>query len=125
MIFSALLKYPSGLIASLNCGLNAQKRIHSEIIGTQAALEVPDTFFDNAGDLVLTTGDERKLIHVEQSDRYRLEVEDFAEAILRGTTPHLSVAETERNAEVMDRLFALAGCGPHGQANNLREQTNL
>ncbi|HSU54407.1 MAG TPA: Gfo/Idh/MocA family oxidoreductase, partial [Candidatus Dormibacteraeota bacterium] len=76
VLFSALLKYPSGLIASLNSGFNAQKRIHSEIIGDKGALEIPDTFMGNAGSLVLTAGTERKEIPVPESDRYRLEVED-------------------------------------------------
>ena len=105
-IFSALLKYPSGLVASLNCGFNAQKRVFSEIVGTQGALEIPDTFFDNAGALTLTIGEARREIPVAQSDRYRLEVEDFADAILQKRTPHFSLAETLRNAEVMDKLFA-------------------
>jgi predicted dehydrogenase len=106
LAFSALLKYPSGLIASLNCGFNAQKRVHSEIVGIKGALEVPDTFFDNAGSLVLTVGEERREIPVAPSDHYRLEVEDFADAILQNRAPHFSLAETQRNAELMDRLFA-------------------
>jgi xylose dehydrogenase (NAD/NADP) len=106
MIFSALMKYPSGLIASLNCGFNAQKRIFSEIIGTKGALEIPDTFFDNAGVLTLTVGEERREISVEQSDRYRFEVEDFAGAVLSKRAPHFSLVETQRNMEVMDSLFA-------------------
>jgi predicted dehydrogenase len=105
-IFSALLKFPSGLVASLNSGFNAQKRVFSEIVGTKGALEIPDTFFDNAGVLVLTTGEERREIPVAQSDRYRLEIEDFAGAILNRRPPQFSLAETQRNIELMDKLFA-------------------
>lgn len=106
MIFSALMKHPSGMVAAVNCGFNAQKQVHSEIVGTRGALEIPDTFLDNAGSLVLIVGEERREIPVAQSDRYRLEVEDFADAILRQRAPHFSLAETQRNAEVMDKLFA-------------------
>jgi predicted dehydrogenase len=106
MIYSALLKYPSGLIASLNCGFNAQKRVHSEIIGTGGVLEITDTFFDNPGALTLTAGAERREIPVAQSDRYCLEVEDFADAILQNRPPRLSLAETQRNMEILDRLRA-------------------
>ena len=106
-IFSALLSYPTGLIASLNCGFNAQKRVFSEIVGTLGALEIPDTFFDNPGSLKLTIGEESREIPVNGSDRYRLEVEDFADAILHGRTPHLGLGETLRNMEVMDRLLSV------------------
>jgi predicted dehydrogenase len=106
VIFSALMKYPSGLIASVNCGFNAQKRVSSEIVGTKGALEIPDTFLDNEGELTLTIGEERRKIPVEASDRYRLEVEDFADSILRHRAPGFSLNETQRNMEVLDRLFA-------------------
>ncbi|MGD0614183.1 MAG: Gfo/Idh/MocA family oxidoreductase [Verrucomicrobiota bacterium] len=105
-LFSALMKYPSGLIASVNCGFNAHKRVFSEITGTQGVLEIPDTFLDDAGFLTLTVGEECHRVPVQQSDRYRLEVEDFADAILRGRTPHFSLTESQRNAEVMDRLLS-------------------
>ena len=107
-MFSALLRYPSGLIASLHCGFNAQKRIGAEIIGTKGMLEIPETFFDPAGTLMLTVGEERREIPVAASDRYRLEVEDFAGAILERRAPQLGLAESLRNAEVLDRLFAAA-----------------
>jgi predicted dehydrogenase len=108
MIYSALLRYPSGVIASLHCGFNAQKRVHSEIIGTAGVLEIPDTFFGNAGALTLTAGEERREIPVAESDRYRLEVEDFADAILQNRAPLLGLAETRRNMEILDRLRAAA-----------------
>jgi predicted dehydrogenase len=106
MIFSAVLKYPSGLIASLNGGFNAHRSVHSEIVGTQGVLEVPDTFFDNAGVLTMIVGDKRTEIPVAESDRYRSEVEDFADAILASRPPMFGLAETVRNAETLDRLIA-------------------
>ena len=107
-IFSALLRYPSGLIAALHCGFNAHLRVAAEIVGTQGVLEVPDPFLDAAGTLTLKRGDERREIPVAASDRYRGEVEDFAEAVLRGRPPQFGLAETLRNAEVIDRLRAAA-----------------
>lgn len=106
VIFSALMKYSSGLIASVNSGFNAQRRIFTEIVGTKGLLEVPDTFVDSAAALTLTTGEERREIPVEAADRYLLEVEDFADAILSRRAPAFSLNETQRNMEVIDRLFA-------------------
>lgn len=106
VIFSALIKYRSGLIASVNCGFNAQKRVYSEIVGTKGVLEVPDTFLDHAGAMTLTIGEERREIPIGASDRYRLEIEDFADAILRHRSPAFSLNETQRNMDILDRLFA-------------------
>jgi D-xylose 1-dehydrogenase (NADP+, D-xylono-1,5-lactone-forming) len=108
VIFSGLLRYPSGLIASLHCGFNAHRRVVAEITGSLGVLEVPDAFFDNAGALILTQGDVRREIPVAESDRYCREVEDFAASILERRPPRFALAESLRNLEVLDRLFEAA-----------------
>lgn len=108
-ILSAILKYPTGLIAALHCGFNAHLRVFSEITGTKGVLEIPDTFLDNAGALTLTTGAERREIPVAASDRYRFEVEDFADALLEKRAPQFGLAESQRNLNVIDRLIAASG----------------
>jgi predicted dehydrogenase len=105
-IFSAVLRYPSGLIASLNSGFNAHGRVFTEIVGTKGFLEIPDTFFGNSGQVRLTTAAGTHDIPVAESDRYRLEVEDFADAVAAKRSPVMGLAETLRNAEVIDRLLA-------------------
>ena len=74
----------------------------------KGVLEITDTFFDNAGTLTLIIGEEHREIPVAESDRYRCEVEDLADAILQNRSPHLNLDETQRNLEVMDQLFAAA-----------------
>jgi xylose dehydrogenase (NAD/NADP) len=105
-MFSALLRYPGGITASLHSGFNAQARILSEIVGTGGALEIPLTFLGTAGHLTLTRGDERTEIAVPESDRYRLQAEDFADAIHLKRPPLLTTEETLRNIELIDRLYA-------------------
>jgi len=107
-LFSALLKFPSGLVTALHCGFNAHRQVGAEIVGTKGMLTVPDPWFDAAGALVLTQGEERREIPVAASDRYRAEVEDFADAVLTGRVPQFGLAESLRNMEVLDRLFAAA-----------------
>jgi predicted dehydrogenase len=104
--FSALLQYPGGITASLHSGFNAQARILSEIVGTDGTLEIPQTFLGMAGSLTLTRGDTRTEIAVPESDRYRLQAEDFADAILLKRAPLLTTEETLRNMELIDRLYA-------------------
>ena len=108
VIFSALLKYPSGLVASAHCGFNAHKRVRAEIVGTHGVLEIPETYFDDTTPLVLISGEQRTEIPVPASDRYAREIEDFSDAILHARPPHFSLAETLRNAGVLDQLLAAA-----------------
>jgi predicted dehydrogenase len=105
-LFSALVRYPGGVVAALHSGFNAQLRVHSEIIGTLGSLEIPATFFGIAGNLTMTVGDQRHEIPVPESDRYRLQVEDFGDAVLNRRPPLLALEETLRNMELLERLYA-------------------
>lgn len=107
-LFSALLRYPGGVVAALHSGFNGQGRIFSEIIGTKGSLEIPQTFLGNTGSLLLTVGTERREIPVAESDRYRLQAEDFADAILQKRAPLVTAEETLRNLDLLDRLYAAA-----------------
>ena len=103
---SALLRYESGLIASLHCGFNAHGRMHSDIVGSEGSLLVPDTFLDDAGQILLNTRAGSQAIAVPASDRYAAEVHDFSAAILGGHAPALSLDESLRNLRVLDRIRA-------------------
>ena len=105
-LFSALLRYPGGVVAALHSGFNAQLRVFSEIIGSQGSLEIPATFFGVAGSMTMTVGDKRRDIPVPESDRYQLQFEDFADAIQNKRPPLITMEETLRNMELIDRLQA-------------------
>lgn len=107
--FSAVFRYASGMIASANCGFNSHGRIFSEIVGTEGVLEIPNTFLDEAGVLTLTNGSQRREIPVTESDRYRAEIEDFSAAIQEDREPLFPLEETQRNADVLERMIAAGG----------------
>ena len=103
---SALLKYPGGLVAALHCGFNSEKRIFAEIVGTEGVLEIPDWVSGDAGALTLTTASGRREIPFDASDRYRLEIEGFVDAVRGRSSPRVRLVETARNARVLERIFA-------------------
>lgn len=102
---SAILRYADGLIATLHCGFNAFGRIHSEIVGTEGALLIPDTFLDDAGEITLQTKQGSQSIAVAKSDRYGEEIGDFSSAILEHRCPALGLEESLRNMRILDRIF--------------------
>jgi predicted dehydrogenase len=107
VMFTGVLKYDNGIIATINSGFNAFNRMYSEIIGTKGLIEIPDTFLDDAGFITIITNEGRKDIPVEKCERYALEVEEFADAILNNKKPKLDAEESIRNMRIMDRLLNL------------------
>ncbi|GAA4848152.1 Gfo/Idh/MocA family oxidoreductase [Paenibacillus vulneris] len=105
VLFSALLKYPNGVIASISSGFNAFNQMNSEIIGTKGRIEVPDTFLGSDGTIRVVTTEGSRQVPVEESDRYTLEVTDFADAIANHRKPLVSLEESYRNMQVIDLLL--------------------
>ncbi|WP_404331931.1 Gfo/Idh/MocA family protein [Mesobacillus maritimus] len=104
--FSGLMKYESGMIASVHCGFNAFKATHSEIIGTKGRIEIPDTFGGHDGFITVVTNEGSREISVRNTGQYALEVTDFAEAILHNRKPLVTLEESYRHMQVIDMLFA-------------------
>lgn len=102
---SAILRYESGLIASLHCGFTAFGRMHSEFIGSKGMLLAPDTFLDDAGELSLQTKAGCERIPVTLSDRYGEEIRDFSAAIVDKRPPMLSTVESLRNMRSLERIM--------------------
>lgn len=102
---SALLKYRDGKMAALHAGFNAFGRNYSEIIGTKGRLEIPDTFLDVEGTLLLHTEKGSEEIPVEGCHRYTLEFQDFSRAVLEGGSPRVTLEESIRTSRIMDRIF--------------------
>ena len=110
--FSAVLRYPHEVLAILSSGFQAHALYNfSEVMGTAGLLEIPDVFLGANGPIYLTTAEGRREIPVAESDRYLLEVEDFAAAILEDRQPLLSIEESLRNMEIMDGLRASIQAG--------------
>src|SRR5699024_10124342 len=107
IMFTGTLRYKDGVIAVINSGFNAYDRNHSEIIGTKAIIEIPDTFLGNAGTITITTEEGKKEVVVEESERYQLEIEDFADAIINNREFHMNFDDSIRDMEILDRLIAL------------------
>lgn len=105
-IFSAVLKYPDGVIATINSGFNAFNQMNSEIVGSKGRIDIPDTFLGTEGSLTVVTETGSRQIAIAESDRYALEVTDFADAILERRQPQLRLEESLRNMQVLDMLFA-------------------
>ena len=104
--FSAMLQFPSGLVAEIVCGFNSEHR-SLEAIGSKATLLMSDPWLGERGGMTLGGRE----IPVVDEDRYRLELENMSAAILGRGRPLLGRADALGQARTIDALYRSAASG--------------
>lgn len=118
---SALLHFPSGIVAEVSCSISLNQDNVLRILGTKGRIEVPDFWFAGGNrdvglgriDIIASTG-ARETISVEENRHvYSFEVDAAGEAIRAGDQefawPGMAWAESLGNLRVLDKWRAAAG----------------
>jgi D-xylose 1-dehydrogenase (NADP+, D-xylono-1,5-lactone-forming) len=98
MTLAAVLEFPDGVLATVDCSFEQPYRCACEIVGTRGVIEVPDAFLPPAGAWpsarLRTIGtasdsgaaaDEVKALEFEPIDQYAAMVDSFAWSVAAGT----------------------------------------
>lgn len=112
--FAGQLRFGDGAVAQFDCGFRAAFRTHLEVVGREGTITVPRPFKPTPSETVLLTrGDATESIPVEgPPELYLGEVEDMADAVLRGKPPAVSLADSRANVAALVALYRSAreGC---------------
>jgi xylose dehydrogenase (NAD/NADP) len=107
--FSGQLRFGDGVAAQFDCGFDAPFRTSVEIVGSEGTLLVPQAFKPSAAAvLLLRRGDDTQAVPVAADDLYLYEVEDLAAAVLDGTPPTVSLADSRANVATLLALLESA-----------------
>jgi predicted dehydrogenase len=104
--FGGLLTFPTGVIATFNCGFTYEHR-WLEAIGRKNSLVIRDPWLGETAGLLL--GDRE--IPVQADDRYRLELENMGDAITGDGKPLLGRADALAQARTIEALYRSAETG--------------
>ncbi|WP_337267346.1 aldo/keto reductase [Oryzifoliimicrobium ureilyticus] len=110
---SAVLQFPSGIIAEVSCSIMAQQDNVLRIIGSEGRIEVADFWFASGheggtGKIEIIKGNDRQVVDVrEERWLYSFEVDAADEAIRAGrhefAWPGMSMEDSVSNLKVMDQ----------------------
>lgn len=108
--FMGMLRFPGGTTATIYAGFLAASRTWLEVIGSDAALTVPNPFRPGPLEtLELERNGKVDRIDVHGSPQiFVRQVEDFEASVLDGTPPVVSLAESRRTAATLSALYASA-----------------
>jgi D-xylose 1-dehydrogenase (NADP+, D-xylono-1,5-lactone-forming) len=114
--FRGLLDFGAGGSALILSSLSQPYRHHVRLLGSEGDITVPRAFVlrpDDEVRVIHADADGREQAHpVAAADEYRLEIEDFADCVLRGRAPEVvSHVDTLANMRTIDALHASAAAG--------------
>jgi predicted dehydrogenase len=107
---SAILKYPNGIIATLDCGFDSQSCLLTEVYGTKGCIVMRDTFLGTDAPIltIMDSCGELTRYEIPVSERYYDEANAVTRAILEGKKELLPFNETIRNNQLIADILAAA-----------------
>lgn len=110
--FFGQMRFGNGVHAQFDSGFTSPYRSHIEIVGTEAVLNIPQALKPGLKtELYLKRGDEIETLNIEGQELYIGEVEDMCDAVLNGTPPRISLADSRANTAVILALLESAQTG--------------
>jgi len=107
--FVGQMRFANGVCAQFDCGFRAPFRTHIEIVGSDGAISIPHPFRPGLGErITVMRGDDVQTLTIPGEELYVGEVEDMADAILLGTPPRVSLADSRGNVAAIVALLRSA-----------------
>jgi D-xylose 1-dehydrogenase (NADP+, D-xylono-1,5-lactone-forming) len=107
--FVGQLVFEGGVLAQVDAGFRSPFRAELEIAGTSGTIRVRHPWKPVPDQpVLLTRGEETEPVAVAECDRYLLEIEDLAEAVVTGRPPRVSLAESRGNVATIVALLESA-----------------
>ena len=108
-VFAGQLHFPGDVLAQFYSSFRTPYNTVMELIGTAGSLRVPIPFQSSKeAVLQLMQDDKSEIIPTPGVDRYQLEVENFAAAVLEGQAPRISLAHSRANVATLVALLQSA-----------------
>jgi D-xylose 1-dehydrogenase (NADP+, D-xylono-1,5-lactone-forming) len=104
ILFTGVLRFPRGLIAQFDAGMELPRRDGLEAVGTEGSLVIPDPWLATRLVLHLRRGESREEIALPPADPYRLELENMSAAVRGTAEPLLGRNDAMGQARTLEAL---------------------
>ena len=111
-VFTGLLRFPGRVQAVIDCSFTTPFQTGMELIGTAGRIVVRNPFkpgTESGYDLVTASGCD--FVPVAGQELYSGEVEDLASAVLDGSLPRVTLADSRANVAAIEALYESARIG--------------
>ena len=110
--FVGQLRFPGEVFAQFDASFRSPYRTFMELVGGEGSLRVPLPFQGDKDSVIqLFQGEKSEIFPTPGADRYLLEIEDMADAVLQGKPPRVSLADSRHNVAAIVALLQSARAG--------------
>jgi predicted dehydrogenase len=107
--FVGQMRFPNNVYAQFDSGFRTPFRTHIELVGDHGSLTIPKPFIAKPdGEIILSDGNEKRVITIPGEELYLGEVENMADAILEGKPIRMSLADSRNNVATIEALLRSA-----------------
>lgn len=112
-VFTGQMRFPNGVLAQFDCSFRSNYRAEMEFVGSLGTIRVPSPYKPGAREKILRhLGDKEQSMRVHGPELlYSGEVEDMADAVLRGKPQRITLADSRGNAVTLSALIRSAKTG--------------
>jgi D-xylose 1-dehydrogenase (NADP+, D-xylono-1,5-lactone-forming) len=110
-VFAAAMSFADGVFAHFDCGFRLPMRDELEVVGTEGSIFLDDPWHCRRPLIELRRGGEVEEIALTPVDSYRLQFENFADAIGGAAEPLLGRDDALGQARAIDALYRSAESG--------------
>jgi predicted dehydrogenase len=110
MTFSGQMRFPKGRITSFYVSMAEEPRFYYRVIGDKGLIDVPWAFvsFGKQTKIVIQKNEKQEEKLYKGSDEYRLEFENFADAVLEKKPLLYDIEDSLKNVYVLEALLRSA-----------------
>lgn len=110
--FAGLLRFPSGLLGTFDCGFRTQFRSEAEVIGSGASLTIEKPYvIGPESRIVLRSASREEEVRAPAIDVYRSEVDALTAAVLDGAPLPVPLTSSRANVATLVALYESARKG--------------
>jgi xylose dehydrogenase (NAD/NADP) len=106
--FAGTMRFPHGVTAEFECGLDLPSRDELEVIGSDGSMFLDDPWHCRIPVIEVRRDGETERIELEPTDSYQLELENLSDAIRGAATPLLGRDDALGQARTIEALYRSA-----------------
>ena len=110
-VFTGTMRFPGDVLALFDCGTALSERDELEAIGSDGSLFLDDPWHAGEPVIELRRDGEVERIEVEPADSYRVQIDNFSDAIRGAADPLLGREDAVGQVRVIEALYRSAATG--------------